>query len=1193
MPNPPSKAALQQIAEAAYIPAIGYAYVEAEAGISTSVTVGKKNAESTEPALNGVDDHTRFPASSLSKIVFAYLVLQLVKAKKIDLDEPLYPILEYKRFFVDGEYPKKAQELTARHVLSHTTGLPNFGSNLSSTLFFDPESELGNGYAYSGEAFLYLQKAIETKMGQDLETLAKAYVFDPLTMDRSTFLPQSEDDANVVAVHTELGKPTSIYVGDPEQNAAGSLLTTGHDFSKFIAAWLDNMDDPIIQQAFKSTNTGVFPTCGLGWHIYKNPGTDEVIAYQYGENPNTRAFVAINVNDKKGAAFFTNSENGMSIATQILGSPDLAPIGNMQALFKNLHYIQSDEPGWQQTVTGKVAEDQGKFEEARSCYEEALLRAPEDKSKQQRLKWFDAVHQSTSEKQITSSLKAFIGTYKNPYNDEIEISIRDESLIYSQFGHETKIVQISETDFLPEKDQSFRLSINRGQMSVHFVHGGSPKKLSKQPSIAKFWFKNLEKPMLERVNEKFDLTPSVGKRGDRILYIHEPELVTRAEKPGILIFMDGIQEISSVHGVESTPEILDVLYQSEPQQVMPKITVFIPAPSSFSDRVDEYACNQAFSDFLATQLVPLLQEKFQCTQQRVEITVGGTSFGGLAATHAALTHPEVFGNVLAQSGAFWWHKDWEGFDKVDEWEQASRPDYSDVHFSHPAINMSWLDSIEQTSLPVNFYLDGGELEEHKTPSLNYVAFPGAVTLNARLTKKLIARGDQVTAEVREGDHEYSSWQANKSRALSVLELSSARLLVTETELAHALSEVSYQERKLQNLIQAHKVIGVSVAVLDNGDISTFSAGKLASSGEQELTPDGVFEAASLSKPVFAYIVLKMMERGEVDLDTPLCQLSQNGFGPPELRETSEYQQLTARMVLSHQTGLPNWWPHHFQAKPGTEFNYSGLAFNFLCDVIQESSGLSLEQLAKRELEPLGIVQSTYFYQPEDDSDEKMRFAVGHNAAGVPDEKSHYVKQSEENAQMPFEKPIPAASLFITARHYAKFLAACLQDKFIREHMFVDANDLGHGRDKKGSEVGVPPGMLNKLHWGLGMGIQDNSDGSKTLFHWGDSETFRNLVVSRVEEDGSYKGVVCLTNSANGAAVFRQISEPIVGNIEPISVWLREREKLNVSNVSFSTTAEAPYIQHTQSMREQLQTMKKLDSASSSETSHTPGIKGTK
>ncbi|MDI9819797.1 MULTISPECIES: serine hydrolase [unclassified Legionella] len=482
MPKLSSTLTLQKIIESGHVPAVSYAYIESQEEhefVSASIAVGKKNTQFPNTDASTVDGNTRFPASSLSKIVFTYLVLQLANNKHINLDEPLHDILQYKRFLVDGEYPKKAKELTARHVLSHTTGLPNFGPSLSSTLRFAPTSELGKGYSYSGEAFLYLQKVIETKMGKDLETLAQEYVFRPLGMGRSTFLPPSDADTNIVAVHTELGKPTAIYVGDPRLNAAGSLLTTGEDFSKFMTAWLKNMDDPAIKQAFEPTSADNFMTCGLGWHIHRNK--DEVVAYQYGENPNTRAFIAINLTAKKGAAFFTNSENGMSIANQVFSSPDLAPVANMQALYKHLHYIQSDEPGWQETISGKVAEVEGKFEDARRYFERALELSPNDESKQRRLEWFKTVHNPSPEKEFVSSLKAFMGNYKNPYNDEIEMSIREDSLIFKQFDQEIKLVRISETDFLPAKDQSFKIRFDGDQISISFVQGGHDKLLSKQP----------------------------------------------------------------------------------------------------------------------------------------------------------------------------------------------------------------------------------------------------------------------------------------------------------------------------------------------------------------------------------------------------------------------------------------------------------------------------------------------------------------------------------------------------------------------------------------------------------------------------------------------------------------------------------------------------------------------------------------
>lgn len=584
MPKP-SKLALQKITERGHIPAIGYAYVESKDESkqefeSTVITVGKKNAQAT----NAVDSLTRFPASSLSKIVFTYLVLQLVEAGKIRLDEPLHNILPYERFKVNGEYPEKAKQLTAEHVLSHTTGLPNLGPDVSSSLSFDSKSKLGEGYSYSGEAFLYLQKVIEKKMGKDLEALAKEYVFVPLRMNRSTFLPQREEDTTVVALHSELGKPVSIYESlpqlkfdlklmsslselsqaeqgviylsentrkyyikgmsrpssispeidlanlatklsnssfrsdilamtskaghTPHLNAAGSLLTTAHDFSKFMAAWLKNMGNATFKEAFEPRNAySLGKTCGLGWHIYKYKSEveskDKVIAYQYGENLNTRAFVAINITDKKAAVFFTNSENGMSIGNQVLSSPDIAPIGNTKSLFEYMRrYSQIDEPGWQQMLEGKIAEDQGEIEQARGCFKKALELAPHDKSKQRRLEWFNLVHPATQKKAVTPSMETFEGKYKNPYGDEVEIFIKDKSLIYKQFGQETKLIRISETDFLPEKDHSFKISFHNNQMSKLEIQEDKEKILFKGYDLSLMSVPSFNKLDTNKLGEK-------------------------------------------------------------------------------------------------------------------------------------------------------------------------------------------------------------------------------------------------------------------------------------------------------------------------------------------------------------------------------------------------------------------------------------------------------------------------------------------------------------------------------------------------------------------------------------------------------------------------------------------------------------------------------------------------------------------
>lgn len=352
--------------------------------------------------------------------------------------------------------------------------------------------------------------------------------------------------------------------------------------------------------------------------------------------------------------------------------------------------------------------------------------------------------------------------------------------------------------------------------------------------------------------------------------------------------------------------------------------------------------------------------------------------------------------------------------------------------------------------------------------------------------------------------------------------------------------------ELSFLSAEFNIPAISMASISpTGDIQTNTVGVTRNNLQQKANDETIFEAASLSKPVFAYIVLKMAERGEIDLDLPLYEQSKLGFGPPPLRGSKEYQALTAKNILSHQAGLPNWFktgaPEEYETPPETTFNYSGLAYCFLQEVVEERSGKSLDDLAQIELKDnLGMAHSS-FYRPEDETN----LAVGHNTASDPDARSHYPKKSERTE---IGKPYPAnsaASLFTTPEDYSKFLIACIEDDFVRQHMFSAAVQLS-GKDTIGMRC-VPDDELKKLSWGLGMGLQQNDDGSRVAFHWGDSETFRNFTAIKFNEKGDYQGgVTCFTNSANGPAVFRQLSEPVVGDLTAVSQWLAKRESLPIN-----------------------------------------------
>lgn len=326
-----------------------------------------------------------------------------------------------------------------------------------------------------------------------------------------------------------------------------------------------------------------------------------------------------------------------------------------------------------------------------------------------------------------------------------------------------------------------------------------------------------------------------------------------------------------------------------------------------------------------------------------------------------------------------------------------------------------------------------------------------------------------------------------------------------------------------------------------------ATGTSARGQSDAVTTATIYEAASLSKVAFAYIVLKMAERGEIDLDAPLHTLSKKGFGPPALRNTDEYYQLTARMILSHQSGLPNWFTSDVGEKylqsPGTSFHYSGVAFCLLNEVVEEVTGKTLERLAQTEFKTIGMHNSSFF-QPETGKTTQANLASGHDAKGVPDEKSHFPKQSEtDNSGQPYHEN-PAASLFTTAEDFAKLMKACVSDEFIRKNMFKPAINL-KGNDAKAVTSGVSDNSLENLSWGLGIGIQRCDNDSIIVFHWGDSETFRNFAAVRLNPDQSHQAIVCLTNSANGSMVFRQVAEPIVGDLTPTLEWLSRREQLAI------------------------------------------------
>lgn len=152
--------------------------------------------------------------------------------------------------------------------------------------------------------------------------------------------------------------------------------------------------------------------------------------------------------------------------------------------------------------------------------------------------------------------------------------------------------------------------------------------------------------------------------------------------------------------------------------------------------------------------------------------------------------------------------------------------------------------------------------------------------------------------------------------------------------------------KLDQVIEKHIVgagiAGISVAVINHGQIVyTHAAGLSDRETGRPVTDCTIFEGASITKPLFGHLVMTFVANGSLDLDRPLADYLPH----PDLADDPRSRLLTARMVLSHQTGLPNWRDDeperrlHFRFTPGEGFSYSGEAYQYLALVLQRIAGV--------------------------------------------------------------------------------------------------------------------------------------------------------------------------------------------------------------------------------------------------------------
>jgi CubicO group peptidase (beta-lactamase class C family) len=331
-------------------------------------------------------------------------------------------------------------------------------------------------------------------------------------------------------------------------------------------------------------------------------------------------------------------------------------------------------------------------------------------------------------------------------------------------------------------------------------------------------------------------------------------------------------------------------------------------------------------------------------------------------------------------------------------------------------------------------------------------------------------------------------------------------------------EPSAELRKIVPSVAAkYKIPGLAVALIENGRVRDIVANgvrdKVSGTPIDENT---VFEAASLSKPVFAYGVLRMVAEGKLNLGTPLTQYlpppylrEADAFHPPKINSVDpiyepRFNQITALRVLNHTSGMPNWARNeHLMLlfPPGEKWSYSSEGYIYLQRVIEHISGEPLQTFALRTvLGPLGMSQSSFVWRPEYET----RIATGYDRSGT------------RVGSLRYTLPVASTTLYTTIDDYARFVTSVLASA-PRQRAHESAVSL-----MLNPTVTVDPAL--SFSWGLGWGLETFA-GDLYFFHWGANPGFQSFVMAS-RKTGN--GIVILTNSENGLEAAREIVQATMG-----------------------------------------------------------------
>jgi CubicO group peptidase (beta-lactamase class C family) len=332
---------------------------------------------------------------------------------------------------------------------------------------------------------------------------------------------------------------------------------------------------------------------------------------------------------------------------------------------------------------------------------------------------------------------------------------------------------------------------------------------------------------------------------------------------------------------------------------------------------------------------------------------------------------------------------------------------------------------------------------------------------------------------------------------------------------------------VKKLMDTAEVTGLCLGIVNDNTVSYVKSYGYKNKAKNEWNDTSTcFYAASLAKPLFAYLVMQLVDKVVIDLDKPLYTYLSKPLPEyknyKDLMEDNRWKLITARHCLDHTTGFPNWRqlnPHNNQKleiffTPGERYAYSGEGLRLLQMVVETVTGRQLEDLAQEYIfKPFGMVRSSFLWQLSFETN----YAVGHdmNEDTLPKN-----KRTKANA---------AGSMETTIADWTRFVEAVMQGKGLSQKAKQDmlSPQIGIYTKHQFPSLNNDTTSENKniqLSYGLGWGLFKSPYGL-AFFKEGHDDGWEHYCINFPDKRTS---VIIMTNSSNGESIFKELVEEIAG-----------------------------------------------------------------